>query len=45
MVKLAKNALRSYNFYFFPNLVIKIKALELTYYDCLILYFPVVFPV
>ena len=31
-------------FYFFPNFVVKLKAFELTY-DCLILYFPAVFPV
>ena len=43
MVKLVKSALRSKNFHFFPNFVVKIKAFELTYYDFLILYFPVVF--
>ena len=31
-------------FSLFPNFVVKLKAFKLTY-DCLIIYFPVVFPV
>ena len=40
MVKLLKNALRSNNFYFFPNFVVKLNTFEMTY-DCSLLCFPV----
>ena len=44
MMKLVKNALRSKNFHYFPICGKTFKAFELTS-DCLILYFPAVFPV